>query len=202
MGISDFGLTFVLIGAATLLLPHLDPRDSRARMALFGVCVLLVWRYVGWRFSATIPPLALSVESLYAWMFALVEAAAAVGSTVAYVTRGRTLDRGREATETRAWIAGLERAPRVDVLITTYNEEESILTRTIVGALGIDFPEMRVWILDDGRRDWLEALCRRKGVHYLTRPDNAHAKAGNNQPRSVLPALASRPTGIRRGVRR
>src|SRR5205814_9221048 len=34
-------------------------------------------------------------------------------------------------------------------------------------------------ILDDGRRDWLEALCRRKGVHYLTRPDNAHAKAGN-----------------------
>jgi len=55
MGISDFGLTFVLIGAATLLLPHLDPRDNRARMALFGVCILLVWRYVGWRFSATIP---------------------------------------------------------------------------------------------------------------------------------------------------
>jgi len=179
MGISDFGLTFVLIGAATLLLPHLDPRDNRARMALFGVCILLVWRYVGWRFSATIPPLALSVESLYAWIFALVEAAAAVGSTVAYITLGRTLDRGREATETRAWLAGLERAPRVDVLITTYNEEEAILARTIVGALGIDFPGVRVWVLDDGRRPWVEQLCRSKNARYLARPDNRHAKAGN-----------------------
>src|SRR6266566_3662126 len=187
MGISDFGLTFVLIGAATLLLPHLDPRDSRARMALFGVCVLLVWRYVGWRFSATIPPLALSVDSLYAWMFALVEAAAAVGSTVAYITLGRTLDRGREATETRAWLAGLERTPRVDVLITTYNEDETILARSIAGALGIDFPGLRVWVLDDGRRPWLEALCEQKGAFYLTRPDNAHAKAGNiNHALAVL----------------
>src|SRR5215468_3425544 len=58
MGISDFGLTFVLIGAATLLLPHLDRRDNRARMALFGICILLVWRYVAWRFSVSIPPLA------------------------------------------------------------------------------------------------------------------------------------------------
>jgi cellulose synthase (UDP-forming) len=179
MGLSDFGLTFVLIGAATLLLPYLDRGDNRARMALFGVCILLVWRYVAWRFSATIPPLALSLESLYAWMFALVEAAAAVGSTVAYITMGRTLDRGREATETRAWLAGLERAPRVDVLITTFNEEETILARTILGALGIDFPGLRVWVLDDGRRPWVEQLCRRKNARYLTRPDNRHAKAGN-----------------------
>jgi cellulose synthase (UDP-forming) len=130
MGLSDFGLTFVLIGAATLLLPYLDPRDDRARMALFGICILLVWRYIAWRLSATIPPLALRLESLYAWMFALVEAAAAVGSTVAFVTLARTLDRRHEATEARAWLEGLERPPRVDVLITSYNEEETILART------------------------------------------------------------------------
>jgi cellulose synthase (UDP-forming) len=69
--------------------------------------------------------------------------------------------------------------PRVDVLITTYNEEEAILERTIVGALGIDFPGVRVWVLDDGRRAWLAALCRSKGALYLARPDNRHAKAGN-----------------------
>jgi cellulose synthase (UDP-forming) len=191
MGISDFGLTFVLIGAAALLLPHLDPRDNRARMALFGICTLFVWRYIGWRFSATIPPLALSLESLYAWMFALVEAVAAVGSTVAYLTLGRTLDRGREATEARAWLERLERAPRVDVLITTYNEEEAILARTIVGALGIDFPGLRVWVLDDGRRPWVEQLCHSKNAHYLTRPDNQHAKAGNIN--HALTALRGEP---------
>ncbi|HEY2540897.1 MAG TPA: glycosyltransferase, partial [Stellaceae bacterium] len=178
MGVSDFSLTFVLIGAAALFLPHLDPRDSRARMALFGICILLVWRYIGWRFSATIPPLGPNLASLYAWMFALLEAAA-VGSTIAFITLGRTIDRRREATEMRTWLRGLERPPRVDVLITSYNEEEAILARTIVGGLGIDFPDLRVWVLDDGRRPWVEHLCRSKNARYLTRPDNRHAKAGN-----------------------
>ena len=179
MGVSDFGLTFVLIGASILLLPHLDPRDNRARVILFSISIVLVWRYIAWRLSATIPPLALTVESLYAWMFAIVEATAALGSTIAYITLARTLDRGREATEARAWLAGLERAPRVDVLITTYNEDETILTRTIVGALGIDFPALRVWVLDDGGRPWVEQLCQSKNAHYLARLDDRHAKAGN-----------------------
>jgi len=70
-------------------------------MTLFGISVLLTWRYIGWRFSATIPPLAANLESLYAWLFAVVEAVAAIGSTVAFITLGRTLDRSREATEMR-----------------------------------------------------------------------------------------------------
>ncbi|HEX3524920.1 MAG TPA: Curdlan synthase, partial [Stellaceae bacterium] len=122
MGLSDFGLTFLLVGAAALVLPFLDPRDSRARLVLFGVCIVLTWRYVTWRFAATIPALAPHLDSLYPWAFAIVEAAAAIGSTLAYIMLGRTLDRGPEATENRAWLAGLVRLPRVDVLITTYNE--------------------------------------------------------------------------------
>ena len=46
MDLSDFGLTFLLVGAAALVLPFLDPRDSRARLVLFGVCIVLTWRYV------------------------------------------------------------------------------------------------------------------------------------------------------------
>ncbi len=34
-------------------------------------------------------------------------------------------------------------------------------------------------MLDDGRRPWVKAFCESKGVGYLTRADNAHAKAGN-----------------------
>ena len=176
---SDLGLTFVIIGAAALFLPHLDPQDNRARMAVLGICTLLTWRYLAWRFAATIPPLALRLDSLYPWAFATVEAAAALGSTLSFATLARTIDRSGEATSNRAWLNRLPSLPRVAVLIATYNEEEPILTRTIVGALGLEFPGLRVWVLDDGRRPWLEQLCQSKGARYLTRSDNRHAKAGN-----------------------
>jgi len=73
----------------------------------------------------------------------------------------------------------LQAAPLVDVLICTYNEERAILERTILGANGMSYPNLRVWVLDDGRREWLAELCAKKGCNYLTRPDNSHAKAGN-----------------------
>src|SRR5262249_1437473 len=118
-------------------------------------------------------------DSLFAWGFSTVEALAVVGWTISFITLSRSRDRSSEATEQLAWLELLPSLPRVDVLIATYNEEKAILTRPIVGALGIDFPGMRVWVRDDGRRAWLEALCKAKGAHYLTRPDNRHAKAGN-----------------------
>jgi cellulose synthase (UDP-forming) len=174
-----FGLTLGLVGAAILALPFLDPRDNRARTALFAICIVLTWRYVLWRFAETLPPFELCSASLYAWGFSIVEALACLGWTISFINLSRTNTRSDEATEKRGWLARLPKVPRVDVLITTYNEDERILTRSIVGALGIDFPGVRVWVLDDGRRPWLAALCRAKGARYLTRPDNTHAKAGN-----------------------
>ena len=175
----NFGLTALVIGGAILLLPFLDSRDERARAALFALCIALTWRYVGWRFLATLPPLALRVDSLYAWGFWLVEALANIGWTLGFVTLARTRDRSREATDNTAWLERRERPPRVDVLIATFNEDAGVLTRSIVGALAIDWPGTRVWVLDDGRRPWLAELCASKGANYLTRPDNRDAKAGN-----------------------
>jgi len=70
-------------------------------------------------------------------------------------------------------------APRVDVFIATYNEELEVLERTIVGAKALDYPHIRVFVLDDGRRAWLKEACARHGVGYMTRYENSHAKAGN-----------------------
>ena len=175
----NLNLTFLLVGAGILALPFLSPKDNRIRALLLGICVLLTWRYVSWRFTETLPPFEPRFDSLFAWGFSTVEALAVVGWTISFITLSRSKERSSEATEQLAWLERLPSPPRVDVLIPTYNEEEAILTRTIVGALGIDFPGMRVWVLDDGQRDWLEALCKAKGAHYLTRPDNRHAKAGN-----------------------
>ena len=58
--LGPLALTLAVVGAAILTLPFLDPKDDRARIALFGICIFLTWRYVVWRFAETLPPLALS----------------------------------------------------------------------------------------------------------------------------------------------
>lgn len=71
--------------------------------------------------------------------------------------------------------------PFVDVLICTYNEPFSLLKMTIVAAANMNYPKDRfkVHVCDDGRRNDLRILCEEYGVGYITRDDNAGAKAGN-----------------------
>ncbi|HEY3935972.1 MAG TPA: UDP-forming cellulose synthase catalytic subunit, partial [Bryobacteraceae bacterium] len=71
--------------------------------------------------------------------------------------------------------------PSVDVFIPTYNEPLEVVRPTILAALGIDWPHDRlnVYLLDDGRRPQFQEFAAECGVGYLTRFDNAHAKAGN-----------------------
>ncbi len=67
---------------------------------------------------------------------------------------------------------------KVAVLITTYDEGPEVLLPTVTAALGLG-PEHETWILDDGHRPQVRAMAAALGAHYLTRPDNSHAKAGN-----------------------
>ena len=69
--------------------------------------------------------------------------------------------------------------PTVDVFVTCYNEPIPVIRRTLVGAMAIDYPRKRVYLLDDGRRADTRALAAEVGCDYLTRPDNRGAKAGN-----------------------
>ena len=71
--------------------------------------------------------------------------------------------------------------PTVDVYIPTYNEALSVVRATILAAKAMDWPEakLRVYVLDDGRRNEFRDFAQRAGVGYIIRSDNAHAKAGN-----------------------
>jgi cellulose synthase (UDP-forming) len=88
--------------------------------------------------------------------------------------------------------------PTVDVLIPTYTESEDIVKLTVTAATQIEYPrdKINIYILDDGgtvaRRNrpetsskaWdrhynLRRMAGEMGVHYLTREQNDHAKAGN-----------------------
>ncbi len=66
----------------------------------------------------------------------------------------------------------------IAVLVPTYNEDPEILLPTVAAAVDADLTH-ETWVLDDGRRPWVEDMAKRLGANYLTRPDNNHAKAGN-----------------------
>ena len=70
---------------------------------------------------------------------------------------------------------------RVAVLVATFDEDEDVLRPTVVGALAIrNDVEPEVWVLDDGERDWVRAMCDELGARHLCRPaPRLHAKAGN-----------------------
>jgi cellulose synthase (UDP-forming) len=53
-----------------------------------------------------------------------------------------------------------------------------LLRKTVLAAREIRLPH-RTWVLDDGQRAEVRALCEELGVDYLTRSSNDHAKAGN-----------------------
>lgn len=175
--VSSLGLSLVLAGLGWLVLPALDRQDERARAVVLGIAIALAWRYMAWRFAVTIPPLSDGLSAALPWAFAVLEALTIVSSTSAFVILSRTRSRSREAEENLCWWG--ETRPRVDVYIATYNEEAAVLQRTLAGAKALAYPAARIFVLDDGRRPWLAALCAHHDVGYLTRADNAHAKAGN-----------------------
>jgi len=67
---------------------------------------------------------------------------------------------------------------KVDVFITTYNEDVDLLRQTLRAAVAMRYPH-RTFVLDDGRRPAVRGLAEELGCEYLARTDNAHAKAGN-----------------------
>lgn len=71
--------------------------------------------------------------------------------------------------------------PHVDVFIPTYNEDLDVVRNTVLAAMTMDWPKdkLHVYLLDDGRRPVFQAFAQDVGVNYITRPNNAHAKAGN-----------------------
>lgn len=71
--------------------------------------------------------------------------------------------------------------PDVDVLIPTYNEPLDVVRFTVLAALNLDWPaeKLKVYLLDDSRREEFREFARQAGAGYLTREDNRYAKAGN-----------------------
>jgi cellulose synthase (UDP-forming) len=70
----------------------------------------------------------------------------------------------------------------VDVFFTTYNEDVEIVQRGVRDAKAMRYPhaiDLRIHVLDDGRRPEMRAMTEDEGVGYITRDNNVGFKAGN-----------------------
>ncbi len=174
-------LIFV-IGAIYLMSPVLPLSRPWARGLVFAVVWLVIARYLDWRLFTTVLPVTGEWYQVgWVWFCFVVEVLALFDALILYLAFLRTSDRHAEADchEGRLRALPPETLPSVDVYIPTYDESLEVLEKTITGAISLDYPNFKVWLLDDGRRPWLKEFCNTKGVGYLTRCDNAHAKAGN-----------------------
>lgn len=174
--------TIFVVGAVYLLGSTLPIARGWARLSVFAAVWLVVGWYLHWRLFVTMLPAdGAWYEVGWLWLCFSIELLAIFDQLILYITFLRTTDRSAEADRHEARIRALpaDQLPSVDVYIATYNEPLEVLEKTITGALCLDYPNVSIWVLDDGRRPRLKAFCEAKGVGYLNRPDNAHAKAGN-----------------------
>ena len=177
-------MPLALVAVFALAFPDRMQRHPATRLAVAAALGLLVVRYLAWRLPVTVLPASrMDAQSFLVWTFFIIEALAWLDAAILFATLCRHTERTPEADRHEARLRGAptDKLPTVDVFITTYNEPLEVLERTIIGALAIEWPASRrkLWVLDDGRRDWLRKYCADRGVGYLTRSDNAHAKAGN-----------------------
>lgn len=176
-----FGLLILIAGFFLIGSSVFPVEKTWARTTFTAMCLVLGLRYLVWRLFATVLPYdkPFGLETVWIWLIYLTEIAIYIEVVVFLLIMSRYKPRHREADIRQRALEARGVYPSVDVFIPTYNEPPEVLEKTIVGAANIDYPNFTVWVLDDGRRDWLRAMCEAEGVRYLTRPDNSHAKAGN-----------------------
>jgi len=194
-GFESIAPAVMVTGLLCLFLPWANRANPWVRATFVAVSLIMTWNYLLWRITETLPPFGFSADWLFGMGFLSTEVLTGIGGTITWILLSRSSSRSATVATNMPW---LEQAkPLVDVLICTYNEDQAILERTIIGAMGMTYPNFRLWVLDDGRRGWLADLCAQRGCHYLTRPDNSHAKAGNiNHAVGHLAALPSPPDFI------
>ena len=168
-------VSFLVALAITKISPHPQPWS---RFLVVALLLVLMFRYVIWRSLFTINTNDLTNGIFSIGLFGL-EMLTMFNAIVQLFLLVRTKDRRSQADQMAEAVLSGEFMPTVDILIPTYNEPEFILRRTIIGCQALDYDHKTIYLLDDTRRPEMQALAQELGCHYLTRPDNKHAKAGN-----------------------
>ncbi len=175
----SFRLLFITAVFWLLVVPFLTRTQSRDRSVITSYTALTGIIYLSWRLFYTVLPFSGSAgEMVWVYLVYIVEVLAFIEICIFLLIMSKTNTRSEEADGYQRKLID-SALPSVDVFIPTYNEGFDVLEKTIFGAKHLDYPNFKVWVLDDGKRPWLKEFCENNNVGYFIRPDNSHAKAGN-----------------------
>ena len=166
-------LFMLLCWGLSLVLRRLPGRYPS--LALAAISLLAMGRYAWWRVTSSIE-FESAIESFLGYGLLAAEAYTWLVVVLGFIQTAWPLHR-RPADlqgQPASW-------PTVDVYIPTYNEPLSVVRTTVLASMALDWPKdkVKVFILDDGRREEFREFAESMGVGYIVRPDNNHAKAGN-----------------------
>lgn len=165
-----FGITIIV---AAFILGRFKNKKAVLAMTVFSL--IMSTRYIWWRATTTLhfdSTLEMALGSLlfgaeiYSWVILL----------LGYVQMVWPLKRGIAPLpkDISTW-------PTVDIYVPSYNESLEVVRDTVLAAQCIEYPQdkVKVYILDDGKREEFRLFAEEAGVGYITRTNNNHAKAGN-----------------------
>ncbi|MBE9164778.1 MULTISPECIES: glycosyltransferase family 2 protein [Microcoleaceae] len=170
--------TVVLVSAALAAMKISPQPQKRSRAVVVAIVLALTIRYVLWRSLATLN-LSDPLNGIFSLGLFFLEMLMVFTSSIQLYLMLGVKDRCREADRMAVAVTEGKFAPTVDILIPTYNEPIFILRRTVIGCQALDYPNKKVYLLDDTKRPEIKLLAKKMGCEYITRPDNLHAKAGN-----------------------
>jgi cellulose synthase (UDP-forming) len=180
--LGPYALSIILMGFFACIAPALPREKTWARALIVVIGIAAAVRYLAWRLLETMAPEGpMSLRGAWFIGIFVIEVLTFINYSTLFMILSRRSNRSAEADHHEAELRRLppELLPSVDVFLPTYNEGPEVVERSILAALQIDYPRFRVWVLDDGGRDWLAGFCAENGVHYVRRREHSHAKAGN-----------------------
>jgi cellulose synthase (UDP-forming) len=144
-------------------------------LLLITLSLLVSLRYIFWRVTDTLD-FSSFLQTFLGVGLLLAEVYAIIALVLAYFQTLWPLDRKPAPLP-----ANPDEWPAVDVFIPSYNEPLDVVRPTVFAALALDWPpdKLNVYLLDDGRREDFRRFAEEVGCHYIIRPDNKGAKAGN-----------------------
>ncbi|PSB06544.1 cellulose synthase catalytic subunit, partial [Pleurocapsa sp. CCALA 161] len=168
-------ILFVMAQVVMKLSP--EPKVWSQRL-IATLCLVLFVRYFLWRSLCTLN-LANPVDGIFSITLLSMELLAMIGTAFQMLLLLTAKNRTSQADRCSIAVKEGRYNPTVDVLIPTYNEPDFIVKRTIIGCQAMNYDRKQIYVLDDTRRQSMKQLAQELGCHYITRPDNSYAKAGN-----------------------
>ncbi|MEG4147763.1 glycosyltransferase [Microcoleus sp. Pol12B5] len=170
--------TIALVSVALAAIKISPQPQKWSRAVVVAIVLALTIRYVLWRSLATLN-LNDPLNGIFSLGLFFLEMLLVFNTTIQLYLMLRIKDRRREADRMAVAVEAGNFTPPVDIFIPTYNEPAFILRRSVIGCQALDYPNKKVYLLDDTKRSEIRLLAKELGCEYITRPDNIHAKAGN-----------------------